>query len=66
MKVQCISIPGTRILQAAPTLRFDPQDTLALDDEALDTLRTAVPDYTSNTMGIRVGGPIIKDKAFSS
>lgn len=43
---------------------FDPQDTLALDDEALDTLRTAVPDYTSNIMGIRVGGPIIKDKAF--
>jgi hypothetical protein len=43
---------------------YDPQDTLPLNDEVLDSLRTRVPNYASNIIGFRLGGPLVKDKAF--
>jgi len=35
-----------------------------LDNAALDTLRTPVDEFSSNTIGFRLGGPIIKNKVF--
>jgi len=35
-----------------------------LDDSALDTLRTKVDDFSANTFGFRLGGPIVKNKVF--
>jgi len=35
-----------------------------LDDTALDTLRTKVDDFSANTFGFRLGGPIVKNKVF--
>ncbi len=41
---------------------FDPEKELS--DASLDSLRTKVDDFSANTYGVRLGGPIIKNKVF--
>ncbi len=41
---------------------FDYEKTLS--DAAVDSLRTRVDEFSANTYGLRIGGPIIKNKLF--